>query len=162
MSAAGNLPRQRTPLVGREADVPGVVEALHAEPLVTLVGPGGVGKTRLALAAASQLREEFADGAWLVDLAALEDADHIDEALATLLGLRILAAGAIRERVVEALRHRQMLLVFDNCEHVIDQAAALVDALLGHCPDVTVLATSREPLLVDGEMVRIPNPSRFP
>ena len=159
---AGNLPRPRTPLVGREADVSGVVEALHAEPLVTLVGPGGVGKTRLALAAAAQLREEFADGAWLVDLAALEDADHIDEALATLLGLRILAAGAIRERVVEALRHRQMLLVFDNCEHVINQAAGLVDALLAHCPDVTVLATSREPLLVDGELVWMTEPLPVP
>ncbi|MDP9441656.1 MAG: winged helix-turn-helix domain-containing protein [Actinomycetota bacterium] len=159
---AGNLPRPRTPLVGREADVSGVVEALHAEPLVTLVGPGGVGKTRLALAAATQSREGFADGAWLVDLAALEDADHIDEALATLLGLRILAAGVIRERVVEALRHRQMLLVFDNCEHVIDQAAALVDALLARCPDVTVLATSREPLLVDGELVWMTEPLPVP
>ena len=162
LSVPGNLPRPRTLLVGREADVSGVVEALHAEALVTLVGPGGVGKTRLALAAATQLRKEFADGAWLVDLAALEDADHIDEALATLLGLRILAAGAIRERVVEALRHRQMLLVFDNCEHVIDQAAALVDALLAHCPDVTVLATSREPLLVDGELVWMTEPVPVP
>ena len=160
--AAGNLPRPRTPLVGREADVAGIVEALQAEALVTVVGPGGVGKTRLALAAATQLREEFADGAWMVDLGALENADHIDEALATLLGLRILASGAIRERVVEALRHRQILLVFDNCEHVIDQAAALVDALLAHCPNVSVLATSREPLLVDGELVWTTEPLPVP
>lgn len=160
--APGNLPRSRTPLIGREADVSGVVEALHAEALVTLVGPGGVGKTRLALAAATQCGEEFADGAWLVDLAVLEDADHIDEALATLLGLRVLAAGAIRKRVVESLRHRQMLLVFDNCEHVIDQAAALVDALLAHCRDVTVLATSREALLVDGELVWMTEPLPVP
>nr|MDP9007089.1 hypothetical protein [Actinomycetota bacterium] len=116
----------------------------------------------LALAAATQVRQDFTDGAWLLDLAAVEDAGHIDEALATLLGLRILAAGAIRERVVEALRHRQMLLVFDNCEHVIDQAAALVDAVLAHCPDVAVLATSREPLLVDGELVWMTEPLPVP
>ena len=162
VSPAGNLPRPRTHLVGREADVSGVVDALDAEALVTLVGPGGVGKTRLAVAAAMEIREQFAGGAWFVDLAALEDADRIDEALATLLDLRILAAGAIREHVVEALRHREMLVLLDNCEHVVDQAAALVDALLTHCPDVKVLATSREALLVDGEFVWITEPLPVP
>ena len=114
MHRSGNLPRPRTTLVGREADVAGVVDAVRAEPLVTLVGPGGVGKTRLAVAAAGELRREFADEAWLVELAPVEAGDHIYDAVATTLGLRILAAGEIKGRIVEALRHREMLVVLDN------------------------------------------------
>ena len=135
----GNLPRRLGRLIGREKDLEVVADALAAFPVVTLVGPGGIGKTRLALAAA---RHAEADAAWLVDLAEIASAGDVPRAVAGTLGVKEGPAPAI----VAALRPRRMLLVLDNCEHVVDGAAELAQAIAEGCPQVRILATSRQHL----------------
>ncbi|MFC5140394.1 BTAD domain-containing putative transcriptional regulator [Actinomycetospora rhizophila] len=142
------LPRRTTSFVGRRTDLERVTAALAAGPLVTLTGLGGVGKTRLALEAAAG-----AGGAWLVELAALEDGGPVSEAVATALHLQQRQGSTIEQTVIDYLRERELLLVLDNCEHVLLGAAGLADQVLRHCPAVTVLATSREPLGVEGERI---------
>ncbi|WP_246259842.1 AfsR/SARP family transcriptional regulator [Streptomyces typhae] len=155
-----NLPAPVAPLLGRDDAVPGVRGLLGATRLVTLTGPGGVGKTRLAAAAAREVADAFPDGVWLVELATLDAAsgqgpDTVAEAVARVLGLHeepgapVAAVGLL----TQALRGRRLLLVLDNCEHVVDAVAAAVDVLLGGVPGLTVLATSQEPLDVSGERV---------
>ncbi|GAA5087981.1 putative ATPase/DNA-binding SARP family transcriptional activator [Thermocatellispora tengchongensis] len=140
----GNLPLRQGRLIGRDADLEAVGRALAGHPVVTLVGPGGIGKTRLAVAAAR--RGDFDDGAWLIDLAEIASSGDVPRAVAGALGIKE-SAGRIRtESVVTALRPRRALVVLDNCEHVIDGAAALAQAVAEGCPDVQVLATSREGL----------------
>ncbi|WP_019874871.1 BTAD domain-containing putative transcriptional regulator [Sporichthya polymorpha] len=151
--APGNLPRRATSFIGRGAEVEAVREALAKAPLVTITGPGGVGKSRLALQAAARDRDAAPDGVWLCELAPLSDGSPIGHAVAAALGIRQRAGLSIEERVVEYLSTRRLLLILDNCEHVLDSAAALAARLLAHCPDVSVLATSRERLGVDGEQV---------
>ena len=146
----GNLPAQATSFVGREAEVTTVREALHAHRLVTLVGVGGVGKTRLALQTAAELLDEYRDGAWLVELAPILDAAELTEGVAAVFSVPP-QAGGWRDALTESLRTRQMLLVLDNCEHLLDEAASLVEALIAKCPNMTILATSREALGVAGE-----------
>ncbi|QYN32291.1 AAA family ATPase [Pseudonocardia sp. DSM 110487] len=156
-----NLPEPLTAVVGREDAVAAVQVRLTGARLVTLTGPGGVGKTRLALEVAAGLRDPDGDGPWLVELAALEAVadtgagatDAIATSIAAALGLRDDPRSAANpaERVTDALRTRRTLLVLDNCEHVAGAVADLVDALLRAAPDVRVLATSREPLRVAGE-----------
>ncbi len=145
----GNLPAQATSFVGREAEVTGVRDALHAHRLVTLVGVGGVGKTRLALqAAAADTLDEYRDGAWLVELAPILDASDLLEAVAAVFSVPPQAAQVAgwRDALIESLKGRQLLLLLDNCEHVLDEVTPLVEALIAACPDVTILATSREAL----------------
>lgn len=150
---AGNLPRRGTSFVGREADLARVVAALENSPLVTLTGVGGVGKTRIAVEAAARARPRFADGGWLCELASLHDDGPVSEAVAVALRVQQRQGLTIEQSVIEYLRGRELLLVLDNCEHVLDAAARLLDQIVRHCPGVLVLATSREALGVEGERI---------
>ncbi|MGP4100988.1 BTAD domain-containing putative transcriptional regulator [Nonomuraea sp. KM90] len=151
-----NLPAPLTPLVGRDEAVAEVRALLRTDRLVTLTGPGGVGKTRLALAAASAplVTEGFEGGVWLVELASLgagAQAVEVAEAIAGVLGLRDDSPGCIMERLPSVLRAKPTLLVLDNCEHVVEQVATLAGQLLRAAPELRVLATSQESLRIEGE-----------
>ncbi|TQM36224.1 BTAD domain-containing putative transcriptional regulator [Pseudonocardia cypriaca] len=147
----GNIERRPTRFVGRDDDVRRVEEALRDGPLVTLSGVGGVGKTRLAVEVARRAR--FADGMWLCELAPLSDGTAVGHALAAALGVQQQQGLGIEQTITDYLAGRHLLLVVDNCEHVLDAAARVVDRIVRHCPSVAVLATSREPLGVEGERV---------
>jgi predicted ATPase/DNA-binding winged helix-turn-helix (wHTH) protein len=153
---ASNLPSLVTRLIGRSAALPLIRELLSAYRVVTLTGPGGIGKTTLALHVAQGLRADFDDGSWFVELASLSNPDLVPSAVAAVLGLRlgdIISSGS----VARAIGAARLLLLLDNCEHVIDAAAELAETLVHHCPRVTILATSREPLRIEGEHVyRVP------
>jgi predicted ATPase/DNA-binding SARP family transcriptional activator len=157
----GNLPAALTSFVGREAELGRVLELLGRQRLVTLTGPGGVGKTRLAVEAARRLAGDglSPDGTWLVELAGLRDNRLLPLVVLDVLGVaeerpRLdapAAAAAAEDRLLAALQLRQAVLVLDNCEHLADPVARLVERVLAACPGVRVLATSREPLRVPGE-----------
>src|SRR5579862_6363237 len=151
-----NLPVQRTSFVRRERELKVTLEAIVRSPLVTLTGVGGVGKTRLALEVAAHL--EQLDGAWLVELAAVADPDAVAQVAASALGVLPRPGESPWGAVLAYLRHRRLLLVFDNCEHLIDTVAGLIDEVLESCPRVRVLATSREALGVTGEQI-VPVPT---
>lgn len=150
----GNLPTPVSSLVGREEAVARVCAALGAGRLVTLCGPGGVGKTRLALAAAARLEEAHPDGVWFVELAGTQGTS-VAEAVAAAIGMREddAGGGSVEERLAETLRRRAALLVLDNCEHLLPAAAALAERLLRRAPGLRVLATSQEPLALSGEVI---------
>ncbi len=145
------FPGALTSFVGRAVVVDGVAGQLGQYRLVTLTGPGGAGKTRLAGEVAKQVAGRFADGVWLAELAAVRDPAQVAATVAAALGLRDLPARAGTDALVHALAQRQLLLVLDNCEHVIGAAAELCGRLLLGADDVRVLATSREPLRIAGE-----------
>jgi predicted ATPase len=149
----GNLPRQLTSFVGRQEELAAVARALEASQLVTLTGTGGVGKTRLAVQAAANLVTGFPDGAWLCELAVAVDADTLAQVVASTLGVVQRAGRSLEQSIVEFLGHSRVLLVLDNCEHLLDAAGRLAAAILAHCPGVRMLATSREALAVPGEQV---------
>jgi predicted ATPase/DNA-binding SARP family transcriptional activator len=154
--AAGAPPPVVTPLtsfVGREAEIAEISRRLDAARLLTLTGPGGVGKTRLALQVAAAVTGRFPDGVVVCELAAVADGDAVAPAVATALGIQPRADRSVEARLAEVLRTRKMLVLLDNCEHVVDAAASLVSTLVRSCPDVTLLATSRERLAVEGEQV---------
>jgi predicted ATPase/class 3 adenylate cyclase len=147
----GNLPAQLSSFVGRERDVTDVAELLSGHRLVTLTGVGGVGKTRLALQAASEVLPRFPDGAWLVELAKVRDPAAVADAVAAGLGAPSRPELSALEVLTRFLRTKRVLVVLDNCEHLLDAAAELVRSLEQACPDLVVLATSREGLGVRGE-----------
>jgi predicted ATPase/transcriptional regulator with XRE-family HTH domain len=147
----GRLPAPITPLFGRHAETDAVVHELASERLVTLVGPGGVGKTRLAVEVASVTLDKFADGTFWIDLGLAQDLDGVQEAVLAALGAAEQPGLGVREQLLAALPAGPALLVFDNCEHLLDDAAALIAELLAH-PLVTIVATSREPLAIPGEI----------
>lgn len=147
------LPRRATSFIGRQQELSMVSEALRDGPLVTLTGVGGVGKTRLALEAAAGERDRFRDGVWLCELAPVEDAAAVGFALAAALRLQQRQGLDIESTIIEYLCTRELLLVVDNCEHVLDAAAHVVDRIVKNCPRVSVLATSRESLGVEGERI---------
>jgi len=149
----GNLRPGATSFIGRESEVAEVVGAVKAHRLVTLTGAGGVGKTRLALEVAACLTDEFPDGVWFFDLAAVADPAAVPDAVAAVLGITQQPGKRVSESVAAALEGRVRLLVFDNCEHVLDAAADLVEAILTQSVTVKVLATSREGLGVADEQV---------
>ena len=154
-TATTNLPTVVRPLIGRDDQLDSLVELLAGARLLSLIGPGGAGKTSLALATAVRVGESFADGAIGVRLASVDVPDQVPLAVADALGVPLDGAAAdrdVRERVIAYLSRRRMLVLFDNCEHVVDAAAALVDAILSRCPDVTIMATSREALAVPDEV----------
>jgi len=146
-----NLPVQLTSFVGREAELAELRRMLSERRLVTLTGVGGAGKTRLALQAAAEAIEAYPDGAWLVDLAPVAGEEGVPGAALQALGARDDPARPAEAMLTEHLRGRRLLLVLDNCEHVVAACAKLVAGLLQSCPGLTVLATSREPLAIDGE-----------
>ncbi|GHB07344.1 hypothetical protein GCM10010330_71850 [Streptomyces tendae] len=175
----GNLRARLTSFVGRDGDVEALRADLATTRLVTLLGPGGAGKTRLSQEAAEGAGDTARDGVWLAELAPVDDPADVPEAVLTAVGARetvLYRAGAEEmravtasegqdtavERLVEHCGRRRMLIVLDNCEHVVDAAARLTEELLARCPHLTVLATSREPLGVRGESLRPVEPLSEP
>ena len=152
-SHPNNLPVQVASFIGRDREAADLADLVRNRPLVTLHGPGGVGKTRLAVETADDLLEEFPDGVWFVDLAAVTDPATVPLAVAAVLGVRDQPGRSDTETLVEHLAAARALLVLDNCEHVVDAVAELVTTLLGAARDLRVLATSRENLGVYGEQV---------
>ncbi len=153
-----NLPRQLTRLIGREKEIAQATELVRQNPLVTLTGSGGVGKTRLALAAAEGLLEDFKDGVWLVDLAPVTDANLVPQVLAGTLGVREEPGRPALETLTLYFHGRETLLVLDNCEHLVEACAGLAQSLLSAAPRLKMLATSREALGVPGEAAyRVPS-----
>ncbi|MEU0069232.1 BTAD domain-containing putative transcriptional regulator [Streptomyces sp. NPDC006332] len=165
----GNLRARLTSFVGREGDIADIRGHLAGSRLVTLLGPGGAGKTRLSQEVAETVRDAARDGVWLAELAPVDDPDAVPEAVLTAVGARetvlygagaeAMRAGAERhddpvDRLAEHCGRRRMLIILDNCEHVVDAAARLAGELLERCPGLTILATSREPLGVPGELLR--------
>jgi predicted ATPase/DNA-binding SARP family transcriptional activator len=153
---------EATRFVGRHADIEAVDALLRREHLVTLVGPGGVGKTRLALRSADLLRGEFADGVAVVELAEVSDGASTSDAVATVLDIQQRQHLSVEDSVIELLRDSEVLVVFDNCEHLVEDVARLVARLRSSCPGVSVLATSREPLGIAGECVWSVEPLALP
>jgi predicted ATPase/DNA-binding CsgD family transcriptional regulator len=153
VSAGGvhGFPAVLTSFIGRAGPVREVAGLLAGHRLVTVTGPGGSGKTRLAAEVARQVAGRYADGAWLVELAPVADPAAVASVVAAALGVRDLPGASSAGALVRALARRQLLVVLDNCEHVIDAAAELCAGLLAACDDARVLATSREPLAVAGE-----------
>ena len=149
-AAAHNLPLAVTRMIGREEVVATLVSRLSRERVLTIVGPGGIGKTTVALAVAERMISDYEDGVWLVDLSPLGDPRLVPSAVATVLGLEVRTENPL-PGLVAGLRDKRMLLLLDNCEHVIDAAASLAAAVLTGVPRVNILATSREPLGVAGE-----------
>src|SRR5688572_23656957 len=147
----GNLPQELTSFVGRRREVAEAKRVLSASRLVTLTGGGGVGKTRLALRVAAQVRRAFDAGVWLVELGQLQESSLVVHSVAAALGLREQSGDPPLVRLTDYLADRRLLLVLDNCEHLVDAVAKLVDGLLRSCPQLRVLATSREQLGVTGE-----------
>jgi predicted ATPase/class 3 adenylate cyclase len=154
----GNLPVQGSTFVGRESDLARVLSLLDDARMVTLVGTGGVGKTRLAVQVAAEAAPRFPDGAWFCELAAAEDADGMVQVVASTLGCVQHPGLSLSSSVVQYLKTRALLLVLDNCEHLLQPAAEFAHAILRGCPRVTLVATSREALdLVSERVVRVPS-----
>jgi predicted ATPase/class 3 adenylate cyclase len=153
-----NLPVQLTSFVGREREMAEVKRLLSTTRLLTLTGAGGTGKTRLLLQVAAELLEEYEDGVWLVELATLSDPALVPQAAAAVLGLKEEPGKPLPQSLVEYLKPRQLLLLLDNCEHLLAASAALADAILRNCPRVRILTTSREGLGIVGERIyRVPS-----
>jgi predicted ATPase/class 3 adenylate cyclase/DNA-binding CsgD family transcriptional regulator len=156
--AAERLPMQLTSFVGRQAEIKGIRESLADNRLVTLTGAGGAGKTRLAVQVAASIASEFDDGVWYVDLAPVTDPDVVSVTVARTLGLPDQPGQPTMDVLLRFIRDRQMLMLLDNCEHLLDASAELIIGLLGACPALTLLTTSREPIGVSGEVSwRVPS-----
>jgi predicted ATPase/class 3 adenylate cyclase len=154
----GNLPRQVTTFVGRERELVDLAALVRERPVVTLTGVGGVGKTRLALQVAAEVAADFADGAWFCELAPIGDPGTIWDAVATTLGVPPAPGRPVEASVLEYLGPKRLMLVLDNCEHLLESVARVVDAVTRNCPGVAVLATSREGLALSGEqLVAVPS-----
>src|SRR5208282_771121 len=148
-----NLPQPVSELIGRDGELREILSLTAAHRLVTLTGPGGIGKTRLALSAARQLLPHFADGVWLAELSPLSDPGLVPATLAAAVGLELGGGEVSAQRVAQALAHRRMLLVLDTCEHVMAAVAAVAEAVLRAGLAVRMISTSRELLRVDGEQI---------
>lgn len=153
-----NLPLQLTSFVGRDDEVATVLDLLRGARLVTLNGAGGCGKTRLALHAAAEVMDDYPDGVWVVDLAPLTDPDKVMPVLASAIGVREERGRPLLEVCAGAISDRRVLIVLDNCEHLLEVAAGVASDLLLRCPELRILATAREPLGIAGETTwRVPS-----
>lgn len=150
-SFPNNLPVQLTSFIGRERDIAEIKESLASKRLITLTGSGGVGKTRLTLQVAAEMLEQFPDGTWFVELAPVSDPALVPQVIASILHLHEEPQRPIADTLVNYLRSKTLLLVLDNCEHVLDACIRLCDAILHQCPQVRILASSREALGIVGE-----------
>jgi predicted ATPase/DNA-binding winged helix-turn-helix (wHTH) protein len=157
-----NLPEPVSPLIGRGAELDEILDLSTSHRLVTLTGPGGIGKTHLCYEVARRLLPRFADGVWAAELALLSDPEFIPATVATAVGLELTSGTASPEPVANALRSKRLLLVLDNCEHLIGSAARMAELLLHAGPAVHLIATSRESLRVDGEWVYTVPPLAVP
>ena len=162
-----NLRAELTSFVGKDADVAAVRDLIAGHRLTTVIGPGGSGKTRLATETARTLLGDLPDGAWLVELASIGASGDLAQSTLAALGVRDgLLGGAPNaepmDRLIAALRERETLLILDNCEHVIESAAAFADRVLGECRRLRILATSREPLGITGEALWQVEPLALP
>jgi predicted ATPase len=149
----GNLPSELTSFIGREQETAEVKRSLGDVRLLTLTGPGGCGKTRLALAVGEDLTERFEGGVWLVELAPVSDPGLVPRAVASVLGVHEQVGRSLGELLRDHLESRRLLLILDNCEHLIEACATLANTLLRACPDLRILATSREAMGIAGENV---------
>jgi predicted ATPase/DNA-binding CsgD family transcriptional regulator len=157
-----NLPPEVTRFIGRRREVPAIIAAIDQNRLVTLRGAGGVGKTRLALRVAREIRDTFADGSWLVELSALRDYELLPGAVAAALGLPDETAGDPLEALAANLAERELLLVLDTCEHLVEGCGSLARTLLAAAPGLRILTTSREPLGVPAEHALLISPLELP
>jgi predicted ATPase/class 3 adenylate cyclase len=157
LAVTSNLPIERSSFLGRHGDVEEVIDLVATCRLVTLTGSGGVGKTRLAIEVARQLHDDTPDGVWLVELAGTSEETSVPSLVLAQLGIAEHSGRNEMDVLVETLRDQRRLVILDNCEHLLEACARLCDALLTRCADVRILATSREPLRVEGEQVfRVP------
>jgi predicted ATPase len=148
-----HIPKPLSTFIGREREIAEVSQLLSANRLVTLTGPGGCGKTRLAIKVANEIVDDFNDGGWMIELAPLTSDSLVLQTVASIFNIHERQKQTLLERLVNFLRPRRAFLVFDNCEHLIGTCAELAELLLQACPDLSILATSREPLNVAGELV---------
>jgi class 3 adenylate cyclase len=148
-----NLPIQVTSFRGRERDLEDLKAHLAEHRLVTLFGAGGIGKTRLAVQLGADVLDRFPDGVWIADLAPITDPELVSSVVAKALGVSQAQARPIEETLTQSLKQKHLLIILDSCEHVLGAAAALADAIHRHCPNVRILATSRQALGVGGEKV---------
>ncbi|PBC35055.1 protein kinase [Rhodococcus sp. ACS1] len=161
-SPRGNLPAELTTFIGRRHDLATTKKLLADSRLVTLIGIGGVGKTRLATKVAAESQRAFADGVWLIELGELTDGNFLVDTAAVTLGIAERPAQNRLHGLIEHLRSRQCMLVLDNCEHLVEATAAFAETLLKSCPDLRILATSREPLGIGGEAIQRVQPLATP
>ena len=147
-----NLPVQLTSFIGREKEIAEVKRLLNEKRLVTITGAGGTGKTRLSLQVATDLLEAFPNGVWLVELAPLPEPALVPQAVATALGVREQRGRSVQDALTDFLREKDLLLILDNCEHMVDACATLADSLLHVCPGLKILSSSREALGIAGEV----------
>jgi predicted ATPase/DNA-binding NarL/FixJ family response regulator len=152
LSTTGNLPAEPNSFVGRERDLAELAVILGDVRILTLCGPGGIGKTRLALRLAADIAAQYPDGAWIVDLTDAKDSGPLAPMIATVLGIHPEPDHPLAGTLTEALRPRSMLLILDTCEHLLEACAALVPVMLAACPGLRVISTSREPLRIRGEV----------
>lgn len=168
LPSSGNLPQYVNRFVGRTRDVPDLARILQSARILTLTGTGGCGKTRLAIHLARDIAEQFADGAWLVELASLRNPLLVSHAVASALSVPERSDQPLSETLAAHIGHRNLLLVLDNCEHLIDAVATLAHSLVASCPGLRILTTSREPLHIPGEIVwrvsslSVPDPTHIP
>ena len=153
-----NLPLQLSTFIGREKELMEIIQHIHKHRLVTLTGSGGVGKTRLAIKIGKQLLGDYSNGVWLLELAALNDPALLPQTIATTFGLVTNSNAPLVDVLINFLRNKNILLIFDNCEHLLDVCAQLADTLLRQCPALKILATSRQALGIMGEVsYRVPS-----
>ncbi len=161
-SQPNNLPTQLSSFVGRENELKQLCALIHTTSLLTLTGSGGSGKTRLALRVGESVLHQFPDGVWMVELAPISDATQIPFAVLRALGLQEQASKRIEDVLIGHLSGKSALLVLDNCEHILNACSTLVAEMLGHCPNLSMIATSREPLGVEGEISFVVPPLSIP
>jgi len=158
----GNLPVPLSAFIGREQEIASLAQSLLENRLVTLTGVGGSGKTRLAIEIANKLLDEFEQGAWFIRFGPLSESALVPQAVISTLGVREQKKQTISDSLIEYLKEHHSILIFDNCEHLINACAKLAEKILQACPNTKILATSREPLSIPSEVVWTVPPLSLP